>query len=55
LVTILKEDLASYDAASKGKMRIYGGVYNVGVGGCSNTDNIFREIMVSNELEEHSI
>lgn len=50
-LSILKEDLASYDASSTQKMRVYRGVYNVSVGGSSNADSLFREILISNTLD----
>lgn len=51
-VEVMKEDLACYDPIAKERMRIYGGVYQVSVGGSSNSDLMTKQIAVE---EDHSL
>eukprot|EP00980_Cylindrotheca_fusiformis_P029370 scaffold23456_cov144-Cylindrotheca_fusiformis.AAC.4 len=48
-VFVEKEDLACYDAIAREKMRVYTGIYQVSVGGSSNSDSLTKEIMVEGD------
>jgi beta-glucosidase len=51
IVVVTKEDLACYDPMAKDKMRVYGGTYQVRVGGSSNSDSMVKEIAVEADNE----
>ena len=44
-----RENVASYDAFSKDKLRVYGGVYRVSVGGSSKDDSLIQEVLVESD------